>query len=134
MPSEAQPASTARPGATASQESANESTEFDKTTAMLVTVLILFFITELPPSIAVVLEVFLGIVYYFECRGPVHYLMLMMYYVSGCFNFFVYLSMSRDFRATLLSFPVFDALKSPEEPQKRENPTGSSNFTTMTKL
>ena len=97
---------------------------------MLVAVLILFLFTELPPSILTlvlaVLEVTMGLgqVYYFECRRPVHYLLLIMYYGSGCFNFFVYVSMSTNYRATLLKLPLFRNLGRTEGMQKMESTSG----------
>ena len=122
---------TAKPGATLSgQQALTESKEFDETTAMLVTVLILFLITQLPPSIAVFLEVCLDEVYYFECRRSVHYLILMMYSISGSFNFFVYVSMSKNYRDTLLNLSLFRIIfKGNPELQKMEDTLGSGEST-----
>lgn len=78
--------------------------DFDMITTMILAILILFLVTELPPSIAILLEVFLKQSYYRECRAPAHYLILMMYYISGCFNFFVYFKLNERYRAQLKSF------------------------------
>lgn len=90
----------------------NESAEFDKTTFMLLLVLVVFLVTELPASVFVTLEIFLKEKYYAECRGPAHYLILMMYYINGTFTFVVYISMSTRYRETLITVLTCKKVKS----------------------
>jgi len=72
------------------------------TTRMLIVVILLFLCTELPPSLLYILEIFFDKEFYFQCRRPLHYPILCMYYLSGAFNFVVYITLSKNFRDSFL--------------------------------
>lgn len=82
------------------------------TTRMLVVVLLLCIVTELPPSLLYILEIFFDKEFYFQCRRPLHYPTLFMYYLSGAFNFVVYISLSKNYRECFLKLVGVERTKS----------------------
>lgn len=70
---------------------------------MLFVVLLFCIITEFPPSFLYILEIFFDKEFHFQCKKPLHYPILFMYYLSGAFNFVVYITMSKNSRDCFLN-------------------------------
>jgi hypothetical protein len=72
----------------------------DRTTKMLVAVLILFLITELPQGILGLLSIILGKCFFRTCYHLFGEFMDILALLNGSINFILYCSMSRQFRTT----------------------------------
>ncbi|KAH8366075.1 hypothetical protein KR093_008857, partial [Drosophila rubida] len=81
----------------------------DRTTRMLLAVLLLFLITEFPQGIMGLLNVLLGDAFLMECYLRLSDLMDVLALVNSSINFILYCSMSKQFRSTftLLFRPKF---------------------------
>merc|ERR550534_1207340 len=78
----------------------NRQKKTDRTTRLLITILLLFLATEFPQGILGVLAVVFGEDFFFECYTPLGDLMDMMALVNCSINFIIYCGMSRQFRTT----------------------------------
>nr|CAD7260611.1 unnamed protein product [Timema shepardi] len=72
----------------------------DRTTKMLVAVLLLFFITEFPQGVLGLLSGILGRCFFQNCYHRFGEIMDMLALLNGAINFILYCSMSRQFRTT----------------------------------
>lgn len=72
----------------------------DRTTKMLVAVLLLFLITEIPQGILGLLSGILGKAFFVQCYHLFGELMDILALLNGAINFILYCSMSRQFRTT----------------------------------
>ncbi|KAH8278271.1 hypothetical protein KR044_009434, partial [Drosophila immigrans] len=72
----------------------------DRTTRMLLAVLLLFLITEFPQGIMGLLNVLLGDAFLMECYLKLSDLMDILALINSSINFILYCSMSRQFRST----------------------------------
>jgi hypothetical protein len=72
----------------------------DRTTKMLVAVLMLFFLTEFPQGILGLLSVVLGRCFFRTCYYLFGEVMDILALLNGAINFILYCSMSRQFRTT----------------------------------
>lgn len=72
----------------------------DRTTRMLVAVLLLFLITELPQGIMGLLSVLLGKDFFVSCYNKFGEIMDVLALLNGAINFILYCCMSRQFRTT----------------------------------
>ncbi|KAH8349659.1 hypothetical protein KR084_003739, partial [Drosophila pseudotakahashii] len=81
----------------------------DRTTRMLLAVLLLFLITEFPQGIMGLLNAVLGDVFYLQCYLRLSDLMDILALINSSINFILYCSMSKQFRTTftLLFRPKF---------------------------
>ncbi|XP_073837907.1 G-protein coupled receptor dmsr-1-like [Musca autumnalis] len=81
----------------------------DRTTRMLLAVLLLFLITEFPQGILGLLNTILGNDFYLQCYLKLSDIMDIMALINSSINFILYCSMSRQFRTTftLLFRPKF---------------------------
>ncbi|XP_059225597.1 uncharacterized protein LOC106091488 [Stomoxys calcitrans] len=81
----------------------------DRTTRMLLAVLLLFLITEFPQGILGLLNTILGDPFYMQCYLKLSDLMDILALINSSINFILYCSMSRQFRTTfaLLFRPKF---------------------------
>ncbi|XP_075163181.1 G-protein coupled receptor dmsr-1-like [Haematobia irritans] len=81
----------------------------DRTTRMLLAVLLLFLITEFPQGILGLLNTILGDDFYMQCYLKLSDLMDILALINSSINFILYCSMSRQFRTTftLLFRPKF---------------------------
>ena len=72
----------------------------DRTTRMLLAVLILFLITEFPQGILALLSGILGDNFFRNCYGHLGEVMDILALINGAINFILYCAMSRQFRQT----------------------------------
>lgn len=72
----------------------------DRTTKMLLAVLLLFLVTELPQGIMGLMSGLLGPCFFKRCYNLFGEIMDMLALVNGAINFILYCSMSRQFRQT----------------------------------
>ncbi|KAH1004172.1 G-protein coupled receptor dmsr-1-like [Dendroctonus ponderosae] len=72
----------------------------DRTTNMLLAVLILFLITEFPQAILGLISAILGEAFLEECYAPLGDVMDIMALINSSINFILYCTMSRQFRST----------------------------------
>ncbi|XP_041984961.1 G-protein coupled receptor dmsr-1-like [Aricia agestis] len=72
----------------------------DRTTKMLLAVLLLFLVTELPQGILGLMSGLLGLCFFKRCYGLFGELMDFLALLNGAINFVLYCSMSRQFRQT----------------------------------
>ncbi|XP_050681461.1 G-protein coupled receptor dmsr-1-like isoform X2 [Leptidea sinapis] len=72
----------------------------DRTTKMLLAVLLLFLVTELPQGILGLMSGLLGACFFKRCYGLFGELMDFLALLNGAINFILYCSMSRQFRQT----------------------------------
>ncbi|KAI8039226.1 uncharacterized protein LOC128259358 [Drosophila gunungcola] len=81
----------------------------DRTTRMLLAVLLLFLITEFPQGVLGLLNALLGDVFYLQCYLRLSDLMDILALINSSINFILYCSMSKQFRTTftLLFRPKF---------------------------
>ncbi|XP_017773498.1 PREDICTED: sex peptide receptor-like [Nicrophorus vespilloides] len=77
-----------------------EEHQTDRTTRMLVTVLLLFLVTELPQAILGLLSVIIGGSFPDQCYHPLGDLMDFLALINSSINFILYCAMSRQFRTT----------------------------------
>ncbi|XP_075163183.1 G-protein coupled receptor dmsr-1-like [Haematobia irritans] len=98
----------------------------DRTTQMLLAVLLLFLITELPQGIMGLLNTILGEAFFMQCYLKLSDLMDILALLNSSINFILYCSMSRQFRQTfiLLFCPrrLGRCLLSHRKPRKRPHP------------
>ncbi|XP_066148665.1 G-protein coupled receptor dmsr-1-like isoform X2 [Euwallacea fornicatus] len=72
----------------------------DRTTHMLLAVLILFLVTEFPQAILGLISAVLGKIFLKECYAPLGDVMDIMALINSSINFILYCTMSRQFRTT----------------------------------
>jgi hypothetical protein len=72
----------------------------DRTTGMLVAVLLLFLITEIPQGVLGLLSALLGDCFFRSCYHSLGEIMDIFALFNGSVNFILYCSMSRQFRTT----------------------------------
>lgn len=97
--------STAESGSgSGSSRSGPEGGHTDRTTKMLLAVLILFLITEFPQGILALLSGILGDAFFTNCYGHLGELMDILALINGAINFILYCTMSRQFRQTFSHF------------------------------
>ncbi|EDW50189.1 GM14482 [Drosophila sechellia] len=72
----------------------------DRTTRMLLAVLLLFLVTEFPQGIMGLLNVLLGDAFFLQCYLKLSDLMDILALINSSINFILYCSMSRQFRST----------------------------------
>lgn len=72
----------------------------DRTTRLLIVILVLFLVTEFPQGILNILSAALGEEFFMDCYTPLGELMDMTALVNCALNFILYCLMSRQFRAT----------------------------------
>lgn len=72
----------------------------DRTTRMLVAVLLLFLVTEIPQGVLGLLSGVLGDCFFRNCYHNFGEIMDILALLNGAINFILYCSMSRQFRAT----------------------------------
>ncbi|XP_063227096.1 G-protein coupled receptor dmsr-1-like [Bacillus rossius redtenbacheri] len=87
-------------GKTKKKATAEKEKQTDRTTRMLLAVLLLFLITEFPQGILGLLSMFLGEPFFNSCYARLGDLMDILALVNSAVNFILYCSMSRQFRAT----------------------------------
>ncbi|XP_063227091.1 G-protein coupled receptor dmsr-1-like [Bacillus rossius redtenbacheri] len=102
---------------------AGKERQTDRTTRMLLAVLLLFLITEFPQGILGLLSVFLGEAFFSSCYVPLGELMDILALVNSAVNFILYCSMSRQFRATFSQVFRPRLLRRPAVPP----PSGATN-------
>ena len=75
------------------------------TSVRLIVVVLVFWFTEIPPSILLLWGIFVDpedmTLYYNECVRHPYYAALLLWYGRACINFFVYFGMSSKYRSTL---------------------------------
>jgi len=76
--------------------------EFDRTTKMLLVVLITFLVTEIPDAVLTILHASLSTTLSQECLVPLIKFVFFLEYLSSVTSFFVYVNMSEAYRKTLL--------------------------------
>lgn len=76
------------------------SEKHDRTTRMLLAVLVLFLVTEFPQGILALLSGILGDAFFTNCYGHLGELMDILALINGAINFILYCVMSRQFRQT----------------------------------
>ncbi|KAL1517945.1 hypothetical protein ABEB36_001641 [Hypothenemus hampei] len=101
----------------------------DRTTRMLLAVLILFLITEFPQGIMGLVSALLGKTFLEECYAPLGDVMDMIALVNSSINFILYCTMSRQFRTTFQE--VFHLKKVVEWMQ---NPSSKNTFIDETRV
>ncbi|XP_014244361.1 sex peptide receptor-like [Cimex lectularius] len=72
----------------------------DRTTRMLLAVLLLFLITELPQGILGLMSILLGKRFFEECYNKLGDMMDILALINSAINFMIYCAMSRQFRTT----------------------------------
>ncbi|XP_058796703.1 G-protein coupled receptor dmsr-1 isoform X2 [Phymastichus coffea] len=83
-----------------SQVSSRTERRADRTTRMLVAVLLLFLITEIPQGVLGLLSAVLGDCFFRSCYHSLGEIMDILALFNGAINFILYCSMSRQFRTT----------------------------------
>ncbi|RWS24013.1 putative G-protein coupled receptor-like protein [Leptotrombidium deliense] len=101
------------------QSSSSQSS--DRTTRMLLAVLLLFLITEFPSGILVLISGIIGERFHREYYSPLGELLDMLALVNSAINFILYCSMSRLFRKTFTK--LFCTASWSDERYERENET-----------
>ncbi|XP_046681022.1 G-protein coupled receptor dmsr-1-like [Homalodisca vitripennis] len=97
----------------------------DRTTRMLLAVLLLFLLTEVPQGILGMLSVMLGQRFFRDCYNKLGEVMDILALINSAINFILYCAMSRQFRTT---FSVLFRPRWLPVPQVDNN--GHSNYTT----
>lgn len=94
-----------------SQRAADQERQTDRTTRMLLAVLLLFLITEFPQAIIGVLCLIFGQGFFITCYVPLGELMDIFALINSAINFILYCTMSRQFRSTfrLVFWHIFHA-------------------------
>jgi hypothetical protein len=106
------------------RKSADKERQTDRTTRMLLAVLMLFLITEFPQGILGLLTLLLGKRFFQDCYQNMGEVMDMLALVNSAINFILYCVMSRQFRNTfsLLFLPSWIS-KAESQAQSHGNPT-----------
>ncbi|CAG7834079.1 unnamed protein product [Allacma fusca] len=89
----------------------NNDSSSDRTTKMLLAVLVLFLITEFPQGIMALLSVLLGEQFFKECYVPLGDLMDFIALLNSAINFILYCVMSKKFRETFSQIFYIERLR-----------------------
>ncbi|XP_075218212.1 myosuppressin receptor 1 [Lycorma delicatula] len=112
-------------GSKKNARNADKERQTDRTTRMLLAVLLLFLITEFPQGILGLLSVILGETFFTECYQNLGEVMDILALFNSAINFILYCAMSRQFRTT---FSVLFRPRWLPLPQVEQN--GHNNHTT----
>lgn len=107
------------------RKSADKERQTDRTTRMLLAVLLLFLITEFPQGILGLLTLLLGKRFFTDCYQTMGEVMDMLALVNSAINFILYCVMSRQFRNTfsLLFLPSWMSQTESQAVSHGTNPT-----------
>lgn len=87
-------------GSRKTQRLAEKDRQTDRTTRMLLAVLLLFLITEFPQGVLVLLSIRYGQDFFTDCYQKFGEMMDMLALINSAINFMIYCAMSRQFRKT----------------------------------
>ncbi|XP_014285898.1 G-protein coupled receptor dmsr-1 [Halyomorpha halys] len=79
---------------------AEKERQTDRTTRMLLAVLLLFLITEFPQGVLVLLSIYRGQDFFTDCYQKLGEIMDILALINSAINFMIYCAMSRQFRTT----------------------------------
>ena len=96
----------------------------DRTTRLLIAILVLFLITEFPKGLLGVLSVGFGEDFFDQCYTPLGELMDIVTLINFAINFLIYCAMSRQFRLTLKKIVHYQ--RPDQETRRRNSVTGLS--------
>lgn len=105
----------------------HNSSQSDRTTRMLVAILLLFLLTEFPSGILVLLSGIIGDKFFQQVYTPLGELLDILALINSAINFILYCSMSAVFRQTFVELFCFKCSRGPSEIVQAPSPPPVAN-------